>query len=153
MTERAAVRFGVPALLLASTAGAVAVSLHTAKAEIPSLAFGSHVVLAVQGALLFFYGMLLLAVPLIRALVDGALPVELTLKGARWAEDIEALGDEVSARQAKVDEKAAGADLALKEGIEVLQKELKALAKTQKGDTGDILGRIVALEKRTKPEG
>lgn len=77
--ERDVVRFGIPALLVASCAGAVAVSLHASKSEVPSFAFGSHIVLAVQIALLFFYGALLLLVPLVRALFDGELPVELSL--------------------------------------------------------------------------
>jgi hypothetical protein len=84
--EQAIIRFGTPLLLACSAVGAVLVSLHTAKAEIPSFAFGSHVVLAVQLTLLFFYGALLLLVPLVRAAADGELPIELSMRGARFAE-------------------------------------------------------------------
>jgi hypothetical protein len=43
--EGAAVRWGVPALIVASCAGAAVVSLNASKPDIPSFAFGSHVVL------------------------------------------------------------------------------------------------------------
>lgn len=84
--ERAIVRFGIPTLLLASAAGAILVSLHTTKSEIPGFAFGSHVVLMVQLTLLFFYGALLLVLPLVRAVSGGELPIELSMRGARFAE-------------------------------------------------------------------
>lgn len=123
MTERAVIRVGIPALLLASTAGALAVSLHTAKPDIPSFAFGSQVVLAVQVAVLFFYASLLLLVPLVRALADGELPIELSLKGARWSEGIDHLGEDVLERQAAEEEKA------FKDNFE-MQREIAALRKT-----------------------
>jgi hypothetical protein len=43
--ERAAVRWGVLALLAASCAGAAVVSLNASMSDIPSVAFGSHLVL------------------------------------------------------------------------------------------------------------
>jgi len=52
----------------------------------------------VQLALLFFYAALLLLVPLLRALFAGELPIELSLKGARWSESVEVLGDDFSRR-------------------------------------------------------
>jgi hypothetical protein len=58
--EHLIVRLGTPALLVGSCAGAAAVSWHLHVSEIPSFAFRSHVVLAVQVALLFFYAALLL---------------------------------------------------------------------------------------------
>jgi hypothetical protein len=125
MTERAAIRFGVPALFLVSTASAVVVSLNTAKSAIPSFAFGSHVVLAVQLTLLFFYAALLLLVPLMRALVDGALPVELSLKGARWAEDLGDLGDRVLERQAAEEEKAQKENFEMQREIATLRRILE----------------------------
>jgi hypothetical protein len=84
--ERGIVRFGIPALMACSAVGATLVSLHATKPEIPSFAFGSHVVLAVQLTLLFFYGALLLLVPLVRAVSGGELPIELSMRGARFAE-------------------------------------------------------------------
>lgn len=84
--ERAAVRVGIPALLALACYAAIRVSYDLSKSEIPGFAFGSHVVLAVQLALLFFYGLLLVVVPVARAISDGELPIELTTKGARYPE-------------------------------------------------------------------
>lgn len=128
MSERTAVRLGIPVLLLASTTGAFAVSLHTAKPEIPSFAFGSHVVLAVQIALLFFYSALLLLVPLIRALTEGTLPIELSLKGARWTEGIDGLSDEVLERQEEAEKKALNDNFEMHQEIETLRKTMKEIA-------------------------
>jgi hypothetical protein len=91
--HRPTIRWGVPLLLLASSAGGATAS--TRVTDVPSLALGSHVVLALQTALVLFYGSLLLLVPVIRAL-EGDLPVELTLRGARWSEEAQGFGDELS---------------------------------------------------------
>lgn len=152
MTERAAIRLGVPVLLLASAGGAVAVSLHTPTSTIPSIAFGSHVVLAVQVALLFFYAGLLLLVPLMRALSDGDLPIELSLKGARWTEDIEEFGDEVSDRQAEAEERRLTTDIAFEGKLEMLGEELEAMVKSQEDDADGFDARIAALEKQINSE-
>jgi hypothetical protein len=152
MTERATVRLGISVLLLASTAGALVVSLHTTKATIPNFAFASHVVLAVQLALLFFYAGLLLLVPLLRAFFDGDLPIELGVRGARWTEDIRDLGSKVSDRQARAAESELRADLAVAEEMQVLRDELEAKSRTQEDETEDIVRRVTALEKQIKTE-
>ncbi len=121
MTERTAIRVGIPALLLTSTTSAVAVSLHTASTEIPAIAFGSQAVLAVQLTLLFFYAALLLLVPLVRALSDGALPIELSLRGARWSEEVGDLGDELLERLAAVEGAAVLSNLEIAKEVEELQ--------------------------------
>jgi|GEM_PF-2180554 len=145
--ERTAVRLGIPALLAASCAGAVAVSWHTTESEIPSFAFGSHVVLAVQVALLLFYGALLLLVPVARALFDGDLPIELSLRGARWTEELRDFGGDFVTRQASAESEALLADADLKEEIRLLRQELTG------GDLGleelmvEALERIDALEE------
>jgi hypothetical protein len=146
--ERATVRLGIPALLLASAVGALAVSLHTAKSAIPSFAFGSHVILAIQVALLFFYGALLLLVPLTRALFDGDLPVELSFKGARWKEGIVDLGKEVSDRQTEAEKKALNDNLKIQQDIEVLRKEQEEITRTQDESTDEVFRRIAELETR-----
>jgi hypothetical protein len=132
MTERATVRLGIPALFLTSTVGAIAVSLHTAASEIPGFAFGSHVVLAAQLALLFFYAaLLLLLVPVVRALTDGELPIELSLKGARWSESVEVLGDDFSRRLGEVDERLLFAELQAEKEIGELRDLLGETARTE----------------------
>jgi hypothetical protein len=120
---RAAIRWGVPTLLIASCATAATVSSHTSRSDIPSAAFGSHLVLAVQLALIFFYGSLLLLVPAVRAL-EGDLPIELSLKGARWAEDFRGVEDELMVRQTDAEAEAVLADADRKEEIRLLGQEL-----------------------------
>jgi uncharacterized membrane protein len=100
--RRSAARWAVPLLLLASCAGATAVSSQVT--AVPSLALGSHVVLALQITLVFFYGSLLLLVPLVRAL-EGDLPVELTLRGARWSDGQRTLIRRAMERIAALEEK------------------------------------------------
>jgi hypothetical protein len=82
--ERAAVRIGVPVAFLAAGVLAYAISHGTATA--PEIAFENHFVYAVQLFLLIFYGILLLLVPLVRAIASGELPIELTARGARFPE-------------------------------------------------------------------
>ncbi len=150
--ERLAVRLVVPVLLLASTAGALMVSVHTKKSAIPSLAFGSHVVLAIQVALLFFYGSLLLLVPLARAVFDGDLPVELSLRGARWKEEVDDLGDEIADRLTEVEQKALAADQELKQDIEEHTEMLWEVSKAHDRAINEAVGRIAALERRFENE-
>jgi hypothetical protein len=145
--ERVIVRLGVPALLVGSCVGAAAVSWHAATSEIPSFAFGSHVVLAVQVALLLFYGAMLLLVPLMRALFDGDLPVELSLRGARWKEGVFGFGEKSLARQAEAEERAVRADADIKEEIHHLRRELKEGDLAQEEIADQALGRIKLLEE------
>lgn len=140
--ERLLVRLGTPVLLLVSCAGAVAVSLHTAKSEIPSFAFGSPVVLAVQVTLVLFYGALLLLVPVLRALFNGELPVELSVRGARWTEEVRDVGGDLLARQANAEARALQADADRKEEIRVLRQELKEADLTLEEVVTGVLDRI-----------
>ena len=128
------------------------VSVHTEKSAIPSLAFGSHVVLAIQVALLFFYGSLLLLVPLARAVFDGDLPVELSLRGARWKEEVVDLGDEFTDRQTEAEEEALNDDLKIQQDIEVLRERQEAMTRTQDEYTDEVLRRIAALERSLETE-
>jgi uncharacterized membrane protein len=108
--ERASVRLVIPVLLLGSAAGAVIVSLHATKSEIPSFAFGSHAVLAVQLSLLFFYAALLLGVPLVRALAGGELPIELSMRGARFAEKLGESNKETLDRLKELEKRTTDSD-------------------------------------------
>lgn len=128
MTERTAIRLGIPTLLLAATSGAVAVSLHARGSAIPAFAFSSRVVLAVQLALLFFYAALLLLVPLVRALAAGELPIELSMKGARWSEGIGNLGDRVLERQTAEEEKGLEENFETQREIATLRSILEEIA-------------------------
>jgi hypothetical protein len=144
---RAAVRLGVPTLLVASCAGAATVSLNASKPDIPSFAFGSHVVLAVQVALVLFYGALLLLVPLVRAL-DGDLPIELSLRGARWEEGVSEVSDELVARQRSAEERALREDLEIKAVLRSLEEELSESEESLEDILDQALERISALEEK-----
>ena len=68
----------------AFVAAALAALLPHTK-PLPAVALGSRWILYALRALALFYGFLLIFVPLVRAL-RGLLPIELSLRGARWQE-------------------------------------------------------------------
>ena len=156
--ERAIVRLGIPALLLASCGGAVVVSLRTPKAEIPSFAFSSHVVLAVQLVLLFFYGSLLLLVPLVRAVSSGELPIELSLKGARFAEEkLGQAAEEFRGRLKVVEDKSFEVDTKLNTDVATLNSRIEHAQsvaevnnQTQEAINDRAIDRIADLEAQIK---
>jgi hypothetical protein len=82
--ERAAVRLIVPLAFVVAgvTAGLVAYRTD----ESPAVAFENHLIFAGELFLLTFYGVLLILVPLVRAMASGELPIELTARGARFSE-------------------------------------------------------------------
>jgi hypothetical protein len=146
--ERLVVRLGIPALLVGSCGGAAAVSWHASASEIPAFAFHSHIVLAVQVTLLFFYAALLLLVPLVRALSDGELPIELSLRGARWREGMHDFGDDLMVRLADAEEKARRADEDRKEEVQLLRQELKEVEEALGEVAGQATKRIdLSVEK------
>lgn len=151
--ERVIVRLGIPALLVASCGGAAAVSWHASAADIPSFAFRSHVVLAVQVALLFFYAALLLLVPVVRALFDGDLPIELSLRGAKWREGLVVLEDELLARHEDAEEEALGEAVEVKEEVRLLRGEFKEADETHEEIAHQLLERIISLEKELGSRG
>ena len=96
-------RWAVPVTV--ATAFALAVtggSLLPYTGALPGPALGTTWVLYALRALVIFYGLLLLVIPLLRAL-RGELPVELSVRGARYEEAgvtrtaLDALGAEVGA--------------------------------------------------------
>jgi hypothetical protein len=80
--EQWLIRIVVPAALLGA---AVAAVLLPHAQPLPAVALGSRWILYTLRALALFYGFLLLFVPLVRAL-HGVLPIELSMRGARWQE-------------------------------------------------------------------
>jgi len=79
---RTAIRLAIPAAMLAAVAVGVAIP---APQNLPSPALGSRELLWLERTLVLFYGFLLLFVPLLRALA-GELPIELSMRGARYAD-------------------------------------------------------------------
>ena len=80
--ERWAIRIVVPAALLCTAFAAI---LLPHAQPLPAVALGSRWILYALRTLALFYGFLLLFVPLVRAL-RGLLPIELSMRGARWEE-------------------------------------------------------------------
>jgi len=90
---RNGIRIGIP------TAGAAAIVIGIAlptSHDLPALALGNRELLWLERTLVLFYGFLLLFVPVVRAL-QGELPIELSTRGARYAEAsddaVEGLGE------------------------------------------------------------
>jgi hypothetical protein len=81
--ERWAIRIAVLTAFVAAVLNATLLP-HTK--PLPAVAFGSRWILYALRALALFYGFLLVFVPLVRA-IRGALPIELSLRGARWQEE------------------------------------------------------------------
>jgi hypothetical protein len=80
--ERWAIRIVVPAALLCAAFAAI---LLPHAQPLPAVALGSRWILYALRTLALFYGFLLLFVPVVRAL-HGVLPIELSVRGARWQE-------------------------------------------------------------------
>src|ERR1700754_4769935 len=84
--ERAAVRIVVPFAFV--SAGLVATLVAYRTDQPPAVAFENRLIFAGELLLLAFYGVLLILVPLVRAIVAGELPIELTARGARFSEKV-----------------------------------------------------------------
>jgi hypothetical protein len=82
--ERAAVRIVVPFAFVSAALVAVFVAYRTDRP--PGVAFENHLLFGGELLVLTFYGVLLVLVPLVRAIAGGELPVELNARGARFAE-------------------------------------------------------------------
>ena len=79
-------RWAIPVVVSAAFAAAVGGGIFLPHAgALPSAALGTTWLLYALRALVIFYGLLLLLIPLIRAL-RGELPVELSMRGARYEE-------------------------------------------------------------------
>jgi hypothetical protein len=72
-------------------------SLYQRRMILPALALENRELLWLERALVLFYGFLLLFVPVVRAL-QGELPIELSTRGARYAEASDAAVEELKVR-------------------------------------------------------
>ena len=79
---RNAIRIWIPVAALAALG--VGIGLPSPD-HLPALALGNRELLWLERTLVLFYGFLLLFVPVLRALA-GELPIELSARGARYAE-------------------------------------------------------------------
>lgn len=88
---RNAIRLTIPAAAIAAIAIGIALPVGH---KLPSTALGSQQLLWLERALVLFYGFLLLFVPIVRAL-EGVLPIELSARGARYADTSESAIEEI----------------------------------------------------------
>jgi hypothetical protein len=107
--EKAAVRVVVPFAFV--SAGVVATLVAAGADHPPAVAFENRLILAGELLLLTFYGVLLVLVPLVRAIANGELPIELNTRGARYAE--------------RGAEESLASTRELFDRIQVLEKELR----------------------------
>ncbi len=90
----AAIRTAIPAGALTALALGI---LLPANHDLPAVALGNRELLWAERSLIFFYGFLLLFMPLLRAL-QGELPIELSARGARYAETSQTAVEELRTR-------------------------------------------------------
>jgi hypothetical protein len=140
-----AVRWAIPILLVIACAGAALVSGQAA--GVPTVALGNHVVFALQLTLVFFYGSLLLLVPLVRAL-DGDLPIELSLKGARWTDGFQGLGEDVLAWRREAIESEFQSGVGIRTEVQVLREDLGEMEEVQELVLDQVLGRLAEIEEK-----
>jgi hypothetical protein len=55
--------------------------------DLPDVALGQEVIYRLEIVLCVFYGGLLIATPVYRGVVDGSLPIEISARGAQFAEE------------------------------------------------------------------
>lgn len=125
--EDAVVALLVAAAFSVAIAGGIFLS-H--EGQLPGVALGTTWLLYALRALAIFYGLLLLFVPLLRAL-KGELPVELSTRGARYEESVTALKtvEQLTLR-------VAGAEMRIEE-VGTLVMRLSALAPPAQDDERD----------------
>jgi hypothetical protein len=88
--ERALIRLLVGAALILAIWACISVSLPQdvqGDLDLPALAFGQAGLYRLEVALLVFYGGLLLITPAFSGLARGRLPIEISARGAKFAED------------------------------------------------------------------
>ena len=100
---RNAIRIVIPVAAL--TAIAIGIALPTGH-PLPSVALGSKELLWLERALVLFYGFLLLFVPILRAL-EGVLPIELSARGARYADASERAIEDLKERLTSLEDVSA----------------------------------------------
>jgi hypothetical protein len=148
--RRLLVRLGVPALLIAACAVAIVLSWNAEVSEIPTFAFRSRVVLGVELTLVFFYSALLLLVPVFRASSTGDLPIELSLKGARWTEELPNLWRDFLTRSADANSALMRIDAEHREEIRILRQELREDTLALEELTDQAMERVVAIEEKVR---
>lgn len=114
----------------------------------PAVAFGDHLVFAGELLVLGFYGVLLVLVPLVRAIGSGELPIELTGKGARFSEreaEVSLVSDQV------VSERVQALEAGLKGQKARSESDARQTAEGLvdfEGDLADLRARLDEFERK-----
>jgi hypothetical protein len=91
--SREAVRWIIVALLVAAIGVSATVRIPTRASgsdqivDLPDVALGQPAIYRLELFLMAFYGGLLIATPVYRAVIDGHLPIEISARGAKFAEE------------------------------------------------------------------
>jgi hypothetical protein len=87
--SKEAVRFIVGFIFVAAVVVAAGVGIPSKEGvrELPAVALGQAAIYRLEIFLLVFYGGLLIATPLFRGLIGGNLPIEISARGAKFAEE------------------------------------------------------------------
>jgi len=96
--------------------------------DLPAIAIRQPGLYRLEVALLTFYGGLLLLTPAFSGLVRGRLPIEISTRGAKFAEESAVLNDQM------LEELGRTAD-AHSEALVTIDLEIKRLKKMNKGDS------------------
>jgi len=105
MTQRWSIRLLVGALTFAALLVAVKVSLPTKVVDgkevvsLPTVAIGQEILYRIEVGVLLFYGGLVVLTPVFRGMILGRLPIEISARGAKFAEEVD---ESIGATQALV---------------------------------------------------
>lgn len=105
MNQRGFIRLLVGALTLAALLVAFKVSLPTKVVDgkevldLPAVAIGQEIVYRIEAGVLLFYGGLVVLTPVFRGVILGRLPIEISARGAKFAEEVD---ESIGATQALV---------------------------------------------------
>jgi type VI protein secretion system component VasK len=119
------VRVLVSAALCVALAACVAVPVPE---ETPSVALGQASIYRLEVALLVFYGCLLLITPAFSGLIRGRLPIEISARGARFAEEIDRSAELKDAAIEKLERQVESLD-------EQLARAKSEISRSKEGDS------------------
>jgi len=120
-TERTLVRILIGAALCV----AVLTAALTPISALPAVALGQQRLFRLEVALLVFYGILLLVTPAFLGLTRGRLPIDISTRGEKFAED----ADRSTQRAEAVVEELEQTTSVLIEGLEAANFEIEQLKK------------------------
>jgi len=146
--ERAAVRIVVPFAFV--SAALVATFVAYRAHQPPAVAFDNRLVFAGELLVLTFYGVLLVLVPLVRAIASGELPIEMNARGARYAEEG---SQEALAANRELLERSLSTEGKLRDLEARSERNLRQAVQSAtdlRGDVDDLDARLAEIEGRAR---